>query len=699
MCVYVVKSVEADSADLDAIARLWKENKDTLGFFPEVALRDYAARDGILAIMTPSGDLQGYVMYYAASAGGLRIARIVHLCVASACRGRGFARALLAELRRRTRFFSGASVRCRRDFPAHSLWPTLGFHVAAEGVGRAGLPVTDWWLDYGNPDLFTAAPPDRPEVVVAVLDACVFFDLQPGALPENPESVALLADWIPQDVELVVTHELRNEIDRNGDVSARRAGRTAMQEFREIRVGIVGVEVAERDLRPLFPAALSASDASDLRELAHAVAAGASVFLTYDPRLLALDEEVYAAHGLSILRPFEFITRLDESRREHEYSPARVLGSRLAARRPLAGEVDFLVGAFQQDGLGERKRRLHQRLAGLLSMAGAAEVTIVLDGTTPLMLSAERADQHRTLSVPLMRVAAGRWETTLAEFAATHLILRAVSLGCQVVCVQDEYLRPSVISALAQLGYVETGVSWDRVVLQTIAEPQALVRDLLERAAGRDRLQTHLAELGECLLHAAAANDMAMVCEIERTIWPAKTAGTGVPAVIVPIRPDWAAELFDYGIGERRLLHADPSLMLRSENAYYSAAPAACVTAPSRVLWYVSHDTRVSASKSIRAASVITEVLSAPPKVAYRKYRHLGVYSWADVSAMGGRSGRVTALHFGLTEVLPYPIGWDIVQEELQRMENRRSQLQCPTQIAPRTFDAIYARGLGLSTP
>ena len=184
------------------------------------------------------------------------------------------------------------------------------------------------------------------------------------------------------------------------------------------------------------------------------------------------------------------------------------------------------------------------------------------------------------------------------------------------------------------------------------------------------------------------------VSAIEDAIWPAKVAETAIPSYVVPIRPIWAAQLFDTSLAEDRLFPADPMLLFRSENVYYSAASCASIEAPARLLWYVSHDTRIPGSKAIRAASSLTEVTTGPAKNVYRRFRRLGVYKWADVAEIARDDGGVSALRFGNTETLQRPILWDELQTTLRDLENRKNQFQRPTRINTATYDTLYRQGL-----
>jgi hypothetical protein len=145
-------------------------------------------------------------------------ATIVHLCVDPACRALGVARLLVEELKQVTKPLTGIGLRCRQDNHAKLLWPKMGFTAMGRkpGRGKDRHELTFWWFDHGHPDLLSSkAPEDRRSPVV--IDANVFFDLQGCDSRNGEDSQVLQADWVQGTIELYVTKEIHNEIDRAPD--------------------------------------------------------------------------------------------------------------------------------------------------------------------------------------------------------------------------------------------------------------------------------------------------------------------------------------------------------------------------------------------------------------------------------------------------------------------------------------------------
>ncbi len=160
-----------DAPSFADVLRLAQSNRRYLGFLPDAGFADRAGK-GTLLVATDGETALGYVLY---DLPGDRV-KIVHLCVAGGCRHAGVARALIDDVSARHQDRRGLELTCRRDFPANTLWPRLGFRPVAERPGRsaARYPLTIWQLAHVHEDLFTPIDERRE---IAVIDNNIFKDL------------------------------------------------------------------------------------------------------------------------------------------------------------------------------------------------------------------------------------------------------------------------------------------------------------------------------------------------------------------------------------------------------------------------------------------------------------------------------------------------------------------------------------------
>ena len=298
-----VEAIDEFSPYLESIRSLHRANASTLGQFPDGAFIERAARKQILVALDSQNNVLGYLVYRVAAT--LRRATIVHLCVSSRYRNRGIGKKLVDHLKQLTRSLTGIRVTCRRDYAINDVWPRLGFTAQGEQPGRraAGSQLVIWWYDHGQPSLFSLAEEQdiRPK---AVLDANIFFDLSDEEIAPK-ESLALMAPWLSDEVLLCLTREIGNEINRNNDPAQREKHRRNTSRFHTLQSNDDQVTNIQQELGQFFPDQSRPSDRSDVAQLAHAVAAEASFFITRDADLLQLAPQVQDRFGLVIVNPSE----------------------------------------------------------------------------------------------------------------------------------------------------------------------------------------------------------------------------------------------------------------------------------------------------------------------------------------------------------------------------------------------------------
>lgn len=280
----LITAISRESSYLCQIKELWRPHSDTLGYFPDGAFNESAEKGHIfIAIESLSRKCIGYLLFRIS---GEKII-IVHLCVDPQWRGKSVAKKLVAYLIQNTKKFRGIGLYCRRDFAVSKIWPSLGFIAQNEKLGRGKkrTELTYWWFDHGHPNLFSNIEGERESKINAVIDANVFFDLF-SEDPYKDESKALLADWLRASLELFLTDETFNEINRSTIEKERSHQRNLAKNFPFANFGISYDETFE-NLKILFPNHhLSESGLSDLRQLAKTIASGTQFFITRDEELL-----------------------------------------------------------------------------------------------------------------------------------------------------------------------------------------------------------------------------------------------------------------------------------------------------------------------------------------------------------------------------------------------------------------------------
>lgn len=694
-----VVEVQPGTELLTKIQELWRRHSDTLGFFPEGAFDEYARKRCVLAAVDQEDGLLGYTLFRTTHR---RKASIAHLCVDPAVRARGVARRLFEGVKSLVRDSDDIMVRCRRDFAANALWPRLGFIPVDEEHGRGKDPqvVTIWRYELNRLPLLAAMDKPRDDVMPVVIDANVFYDLDPQGGPgTHEESKALAADWLGGFIELCLTEEIYNEINRREDPAHRTRQRLRVEQFRVLHSDKAREEQVRVELEQQFPSWTSESARSDMRQLTRAVAAGVTYFVTRDGRVRDQAESLYEQYGLVVVSPYELVLRFDELRREDEYRPKRFISVGLQATRPRPEDLDRIADLIHVGQPSpEPRRRTTSRVRDLLASPERFDLTCITsdDGSLLAAYAIERVVPE-LLRVPLFAAA----DSALGRTAARHFAQKLVSLAAgerrRVVEVAEGTGGRRIEEALFDAGFSKEGNLWVKLVIPLVAGSQEIAAEVA-RISSQHPQTMGLAERIASYLRAerGAGHQSPSPAYIERALWPAKIAGVGVNCFAVSIRPQWAEQLFDTELAKETLFGANALLAMKLENAYYRAARPAVLTAPARVLWYVKKDPDYCGSMAIRACSSIDEVIVAKPKDAYRRFQRLGVYRWDDVFEIAEQNldNDVMAFQFSATELFSRPIHWDSAREVLQR-HGHKARIQSPVKITEACFLELYQLGMG----
>lgn len=693
-------TIDDRSPHLDTIKRLYRSNSSILGFFPDGAFADYAAHCHILIALDLEGKCIGYLMY--------RTSRyyisIVHLCVDSSQRRQGVAKALIDYLKKTTKQFQGIALRCRRDYEASKIWPHLGFVALSDRPGRSlsGESLTFWWLDHGHPSLFTYANQHLIQSKVrSVIDANIFFDLQGDTNPDNEESQSLLADWLQDNIVLCLTQEMFNEINRNPDPIERDRQRSFARRFPMLDCEIEKAQEINKQLRSFFPEKIEASDESDIRQLAYTIGASGHFFVTRDNELLKISDPICKTFGLLIIRPSNLIVHLDELVREAEYQPARLAGSRIKINLVKSGQDTHLADVFRYSTSKKSKATFQQQINHYLADPIRFKTCIVKDANeNPLALIVYAKQRDDMLEIPIFRLMQGSSSSTLARYLLFQSIIISVNENRKLTKITDQELSEEIVRALQDNAFLPIKDGWVKFNFRVIEKAEQLMARLarLEVEFVNERDCIH--NIYDSLKSGISKNDSHALLNIERCLWPAKIANLEIPAFIIPIQPKWAIHLFDENIAKQTLFGSEPEIALNLENVYYRAKHPTILSAPARILWYISHDKRYRESMHIRASSYIDEIIVGNPKDLFRMYRRLGVYKWEDVFkvAKNNMNNDIMVFLFSNTELLSSPIFWDDLQRILIEEDNCKSQLQSPIRISTKCFFRLYSLGVQINS-
>ena len=655
--------------DLNAVDELMKRNSGTVGFLPLEALRYYLENEWVLGALTAEGYLAGYLLY----AENRDRFRITQLCVAEDFRGQGLARELLDALKVSATTQKVITLRCRNDFPAHSMWPTLGFVPIDEKPGRSeeGHLLTLWRLTLVRDDQLALFRANASESVLDVaIDAQVFFDFDEPDSDVNQPSKVLISDLFTDSLIVWYTDELLSEINRNPSTEERNEARSRVGAFWEVEHDPTSVELLTDSLKQILPSN-TASQRSDINHLAKVASSDIDVFVTRDQRMLNKANQIAGLVNVNVLSPTELIIRLNELSEDQAYEPNRVAGFSLQWRRLSSQEFStFPFDRFLEPG--ERLGRFKERVNSYLIDSSSHEFEILWSGDEPVALRCLTNNTGGMLTITLGRVAISRDRTMYGRFLVSDTICRAIQQGIEIVDFDANALPASLIQGLSGMDFTKNG--------------EQFLRFCFTRHMDRDQVVSSI----NAMRPDAIANYRDMdALELERSCSPL-ISDSAQNYFLIPIRPGYALNLFDRQQSSYDLFGGDPELLMRWSNVYYRRVThQLTLTPPARILWYVS-----GSQQQIAGSSHLDEVVIDNPRELYRRFKRYGTLEWQDLHDMcrGEISRDLMALRFSHT----FPLNRPVPLSEVRRIfeeDGLAWSLQGPRRLPSSTHRRLFESG------
>ena len=694
-----IEEIDETSPHLETVIALGDANKKTLGFFTEGAFRESARQRVILIALNPQKNCIGYLLYRPVRRSNIIV--IVHLCVAPAYRGRGVTKQLVNSLSQKTQNFYGIQLKCRRDYGIDRMWETLGFIPLNDRPGRSkeGKLLTVWWLDHGHPTIFSQAAAQQLESkICAVIDTSIFLELHGNEDIESAESDSLLADWLQDDLELCVTDEIFKAINALSDSHLRNRKRLLADTFTKIRCEQQLQEIKFNSLKRLI-SSINFDEINDslFRQLAQALAADCLIFLTHDPKILALADAVYENFSLAILTPTDLIIKLDDVRRDTHYQPVRFVGIQNLNIQLIDNKFNklLLTNCFHAVDRGEKIANFQLNLRQIIANPDKFKCYVVLEGENqPLALIAYRKQKTHESEVTMLRVRRGVLAAALARYLLFHSISVSVKENRQFTRLTDQYFDEIVIQAIQEDAFVRVNNGYLK------ANPP-----VAETAANLSQKLANLAKIGEeynfCMKIADTLNtpeliqDIGTMAELERRLWPAKIIDADLPTFMIPIQPRWAKDLFDEELAKQYIFGSKIELALKRELVYYRSNWANGDLRPGvigRILWYVSSNSSFTlGTKEVKACSRLEEVIIDKPEKLYRQFRSLGVYELKDLMtiAKDEPNADIMAIRFSHTQLFPKPL----TLKRIQGILGNKTTVQRVFRLPETKFGIIYKEG------
>ncbi|MGV3597977.1 MAG: GNAT family N-acetyltransferase [Bacteroidota bacterium] len=679
---------------MKTVIDLSDKNKSTLGLIPRQGFVEQAKKRQIL-IAHCEEELCGYILFRENKRN--QVVVITQLCVDSKYRGKGIADRLLGELKEGYKhIYRGIILTCREDYEeAKELWRRNGFKPRTRKPSRSIKRehfLVKWFFSFGRTDLFDQENLEEgSEKIKAVLDANILISWSNQEQIGEPSKIIepILSDWLSEHVSFYYPSEFHNEIYRDVDIKRR----IFTQEFiRKINVQEVKynhniLERVKNEVKVIFNP-ITDNDYSDVTCISEAIAANFKYFITNDEGIIRQGVIIEEKYNLKILSPHMFVLLVDKTVNDSDYSTQDLSGLNFYSKRVDNEDIEIITKRFLN--AGEKEKVFRNVIKDILSNPRLAEMFVIYSEDFYAAIWAI-TKKPNCYEINLLRVNSNKLEREIFQQVITNIIIGALKAQCSVIKIRDFHFDETAQVHLLSFGFKKIGEYWHKVAIKGITKFENLYHT-----------HKHLAEYEHIDEFVQAINDSIdierkkrLLIGLERLLWPIKFNEIDMPVFIIPIKPFWASQLFDYEAAKQKLFKSDPMIAWKRDNIYYRSFVPNVEEAPARILWYASVEKGSSRQKSIVATSYLDGVSVDVAKSLFKQYEKYGVYKWTDISKLVKKdpNKKIKALKFSDTEVFEKPVPYKEIKALLTKLNYSDNNFVSPMKVGMDIFVELYLRG------
>ena len=687
----------ADSKFFSEIVQLGTRNSKTLGHFPEGAFKEHANK-GYINAAIEKNKLLGYVLFSITQK--KRSVRIVHLCISETARNQGIAKALLDDLKEKhITLLRGIILSCREDYEQpNQLWKKYGFKALDRVRSRSKKEnyLIKWWYDFGHEDLFSYLS-DVSKKIKVLLDANIIIKLREESKSSQTGVVSsLMADWLVTDVDYYYAPEIFNEILRDKEKDRASETRKFLCNFYEAKFKPDRRDEFFRSFTNLIPGK-GENDTSDKIQLAEFAAAELDYFITTDQGILDKSEKLSDECNINILSPTDFILMIDQLNNGSDYLATRLAGVNFDYKTIEAKELDSIVNSFLDKAKNEKKHELKNKLTPVAIKPPNSRFKIVTDRKGNKLGFWAGSYKDMTLTIVAIRTSKSKLSTTLFKQMIIDAIEYCIDKKGKFIKITDENIKDENHISLKEIGFLKEKEFWIKTAIRGVIDSaEFLIKNpYLDNDLNLKTIRDKFS------LNDNRESKEYLKNQIERILWPIKFSDLNLPVYIIPIKPYWASQLFDYYAANATLFGSSAKHSWNRENVYYRSVKPVTEIAPARILWYASKEggTSIGRDKCIVGTSYLDAVSIGTAKEMYGKYKHFGIYEWSDIYSLANENSEnlIKALLFSDTEVFEDVIPLRKVHRVMEKHEMKKNSFASPVKISHEIFIEIYKLGKNMT--
>lgn len=675
------------------VISLGDKHSKTLGFFPKEAFEGQALK-GLIFCAVENNNLLGYLMYRIS----YNRVNIVHLCVDEKYRGHHVALKMIDRLKSISISFRGIRLKCRNDYEASTFWEKAHFSPIKEIPGRSkkGHLLTVWWYENPQNNLFSnLSNPEVNQRIILAIDTNIFLDLR---LEREKESLALTNDWLDEEIEICVTKEIFNEINRNPSKEVREECRKFVQNFRQLKFNENEFDLIYNEIKSNFKQHTNRYK-SDLKQIIDAIIGSAEYFLTRDKYWITKSDFFENHYNLTILRPATFITELDEKKESSKYQPKKLAGTDIMSEVLNSSRIKEIVNTFYNNSHRnpEKKSSFQKQLNNYLSNPKENNIyTIVDQSRNTLAFLTINFSESSTLRIPFFRVTSNNLRKTLTLHLVYKIVEEAVENQSNIIIIHDNFLSDETIEVLNDSSFVLNGKVWIKVNISGIYSLKEIEGKLLDLKKDSDEeADSVMDKLLPIVIDLMKSYNRENCYKLEQLLYPVKIIELDIPCFVIPIKLEWATLLFEERLLSERLnlFEENKHLILNRKNVYYRSSRPKRIEAPSRILWYSSGTKRNLGF--ISASSYIEHIEIDTPQKLFKKFENLGIYEWDDIMKLvhGDLNINIMAFLFSGTVLFKNRIYLNKIRKVYSEHENKEFNPIAPIKISKDLYLELYKTG------
>ncbi|MBD2395665.1 GNAT family N-acetyltransferase [Cyanobacterium aponinum FACHB-4101] len=575
---------DENSPYIQQVNQLADANSKTLGFRYDCFYLERAKNPGILVALLDN-KMVGYLIWSINKR--KRIARLWQLCIKPEYRGRKIAKSLNNEFLKLA-YESAREIRfeCKDNYGIDRMWCALGYFSIFEKPAKTkGHTLKVWSMQFisNEPSIFSLNTSES--TIKCAIDAYTLHKLMKKS--QHKESI----EWLSSELGICVTEEIFNEIDQFYPNRKKQLWNLVNTQFSKLESEPLIFQNKYEFIKAILKQNKIEIEETDIRHIARCLASDIPYFLTEKINLLSISPLIYKNINVKIISLKEGINLQESDTDITGYQPLHLENKSIQLQTLSQFNLEKIATAVFQLYPNSNQEKLLRKLREFENN-DKIESHVLYYQNEPQILFVYDISQQEQLEVPFLRVIKETsLTTTLLNFVVNHLVEIAISDNYSFLKITDPFIREPEKIILERQYFTKNieGFEWIKPCLRDTLNSQEVINYLFQASKNHPEYKNMSQFLRSWLNSEEVLKDPLYCMDMERLLWPLKIENTNIPNFIIPIKPEYAKELFDKNLAKENLFgNQRTDLFLGLDRVYYKSSKSSLKKAPARIFWYVS---------------------------------------------------------------------------------------------------------------